>query len=217
MQTLSRRPWAMTAYSLFVACLLFVVSSPAPTAASESCVRVREWAGAYVGTRATPTLDDIARFTRAQRVAVFNAVTPAVRANLWREQLLRFATRPDLTDAQRTFILAARNDLNAATYTLDKDARLKAAKALWSAAAPLFPSTEHRRLWFDLGSVAGAPRPNNLLAAASTTAAQSPPCECSGQWGWIECYPGSCQSDWCHAHVGCGPEGMFECIGMCFD
>jgi hypothetical protein len=226
MQTLLRRRWAMTVYSLFVACLLLVVSSPVSTAgSSESCTRMREWASTYVATRAAPTLDDIAPLTRAERVAVFNAIAPEVRADLWREQLRRFAARADLTNEQRAFILAERDRLNADDYrpASDRAARRAKGQAFWATAAPLFPSQQHRRIWFDIGAVVSTSRPNITatvtppMISASTALAQYPLCECSGVWSHIECFPGGhCEGDPCYAYVGCGPEGMHWCEGMCF-
>ena len=110
MPMLLRPQMATTVGRLFAAaCLLLVVTSPASTAADgEACVRMREWAAAYVASQAAPTLEDIAPLTRAKRVAVFNAITPERRADLWREQLRRFAKRIDVTAAQRAFILAER-------------------------------------------------------------------------------------------------------------
>jgi hypothetical protein len=226
MQTLLRRRWAMSVYSLFVACLLLVVTSPVPTAAdSESCARMREWASTYVATRAALTLDDIAPLTRAERVAVFNAIAPEVRADLWREQLHRFAARADVTAAQRAFILAERERLNADAYRPagDRAARRAKSQAFWASASPLFPSQEHRRIWFDIGAVVNTPRAQITataaprLISAPTALAQDPLCECSGVWSHIECAPGGyCDGDWCQSHGGCGPEGMDWCTGMCF-
>src|SRR5262245_714239 len=127
-----RRFLAIAAYSLLIASLVFVASSPARTSAAgagagASCAELREWAASNY-TNASLTLDDRTPFTRAQRVAVFNAVAPAIRAELWREHLRRFAMRGDLNDTQRAFILQARAELTAATYT-DRDPAVRRAQS----------------------------------------------------------------------------------------
>jgi hypothetical protein len=216
-----RRPWAFATYSLLIACLVFVVSSPARTiAANASCAELREWASSYA--TASPTLDDLTPFTRAERVAIFNAVTPAIRAELWREHLRRFATRSDLNDTQRAFILEARADLSAATYT-DRDPTLRReqSRKFWASVEPLFPSAEHRRAWFVLGDVT-TPRTSHRLPATSggssilvSNLLQDPPCNCNDFWGWLECPSGICRDEMCHTEWACGPEGQHQCNGRC--
>lgn len=215
-----RRSMAIAANSLLVACLVFVVSSPARTSAAASCAELRAWASSYAD--ASPTLDDIAPFTRAQRVAIFNAVSPAVRAELWREHLRRFATRDDLNDTQRAFILQARADLSAASYT-DRDPALRRAHSqkFWATAAPLFPSKEHQRAWFVLGELTTSST-SRILSAASigesaiaTNLLQYPTCNCNDFWGWLECSSGLCGGGTCHVEWACGPEGQDQCHGLC--
>lgn len=215
-----RRTVAIAAHSLLATCLVIVVSSPARTSAAGSCAELRAWASSYA--TAPPTLDDLAPFTRAQRVAVFNAVSPEVRAELWREHLRRFATRDDLNDTQRAFILQARADLSAATYT-DRDPALRRAdsRKFWSTAAPLFPSKEHQRAWFELGesttsgasyALAASTKPPALAAA---NLLQYPMCHCNPDDGWLVCLSGICGGGTCWSDWACGPEGQDECIGLC--
>ncbi len=78
------------------------VAIPSSATSESACDALRRWAHAYEGT--SPTLDEVARFDRAHRVAIFNAISPTVRASLWQEQLRRFNHQSDLTDAQRTLI-----------------------------------------------------------------------------------------------------------------
>jgi hypothetical protein len=219
-----RRLSATVAYGLLVACLVFVVSSPArTTAAGASCAELREWATSYATTNTSPTLDDLAPFSRAQRNAIFNAVSPLVRAELWREHLRRFATRSDLNDQQRAFILNARADLSAATYT-DRDPALRReqARKFWASAEPLFPSTEHRRIWFVLGEVTTPSTSRGLPATAGGKStlplnlSQYPDCNCNGDDGWLVCASGHCGGGGiCHLVFACGPEGLDECDGRC--
>lgn len=220
MDNVRRRHGAIAVYGLLIACLLFVISSPTPTGAeSSSCAALREWASSYA--HAPVTLDQIVQFTRAQRVAVFSAVSPEVRASLWREQLQRFALRTDLTEEQRTFILKARADLSAATYSNDNSlaTRREEARKFWRSAAPLFPSPEHQRAWFILGALSDPPLSSVVAPRAplsSVAASGYPDCECSAGWGDIECYPGTCNSpQTCVGSWNCGPQGRDECISMC--
>lgn len=217
-----RRSWAITSYGLLIASLVFVVFSPARIiAAGESCAELREWASSYVN--AAPTLDDLMPFTRTQRAAIFNAVTPAVRAELWREHLRRFATSSDLNDTQRAFILQARADLSAATYT-DRDPQLRReqSRKFWASADPLFPSPEHRRAWFVLGEVTTPTAPRALPAASGGNPTlmpnllQYPACDCTPLYGWLECASGLCgDGGMCYSRWACGPEGRDQCIGKC--
>jgi hypothetical protein len=213
-----RRSMAIAANSLLAACLVFVVSSPARTSAAVSCAELRAWASSYAN--ASPTLDDIAPFTRAQRVAIFNAVSPAVRAELWREHLRRFATRDDLNDTQRAFILQARADLSAASYT-DRDPALRRAQSqkFWATASPLFPLAEHRRAWFGLGESTASASAHRLTTATEANSAlslaQNPPCNCNNDDGWIVCASGICGGTPCHSVWACGPLGWDRCDGWC--
>jgi hypothetical protein len=221
MDIASRRlSWAMAAHGLLVAALVFVVSSPARIAAAgASCAELRVWASNY--TNAPPTLDELTPFTRAQRAAIFNAVTPAVRAELWREHLRRFATRSDLNDAQRAFILQARANLSAATYT-DRDPALRReqSRTFWASAAPLFPLAEHRRAWFVLGEVTTPARSLSAATGGSSAVnlklAQNPACNCNGDDGWLMCASGFCGGGvTCHLVWACGPEWQDMCDGWC--
>lgn len=216
-----RRSWAIASYGLLIACLVFVVFSPARiTAAGESCTELREWASRYAD--GSPTLDDLAPFTPAQRAAIFNAVTAAVRAELWREHLHRFATRADLNDTQRAFILQARAKLSAATYT-DRDPKLRReqARKLWIEAQPLFPSQEHRRAWFVLGELTTSPVARVVPAATGGTSAltanllQYPVCHCNSNDGWLICPSGLCGGGTCEGGWSCGLGGQEECTGRC--
>jgi hypothetical protein len=149
-------------------------------------------------------------------------VSPAVRAELWREHLRRFATRDDLNDTQRAFILQARADLSAASYT-DRDPALRRAQSqkFWASAAPLFPSKEHQRAWFVLGELT-TPSTSHALSASTKEPSlmtanllQYPPCECNGDDGWLVCSSGICGGGTCHHEWACGPEGQDLCDGRC--
>jgi hypothetical protein len=219
-----RRRTLLRALTVLTICLgsqIGIVSVPSPTA-ERGCESLRRWARQYESR--TPSLDDLSQFDRAQRLAIFNAIPPAARAELWREQLYRFATRADLSDEQRHFIREARAELSSAMYQPDpsRSSRREDVRGLWARISVMFPSREHQRVWFDLGFVAatgpGSAPPNLMgrLTATFRAVAQSPPCECSFEWGNIECYPGLCGGAFCSGYWGCGLEGRSECIGMCF-
>jgi hypothetical protein len=204
-----------------IVCLTLVSFIPTSSPTSPNCEELRRWAArSYDGQR--PPLDHVASFDRPHRVAIFNAIAPAARAELWREQLRRFAQRPDLRDAQRSFIVSARAELSPATYAQDDvAARRLEVRRFWARAEPLFPTAEHRRVWFELGP--GVVRGQNSriavlrdrMIAPFRAFAQPTPCDCNPEWGWVECHPGSCVGVTCNVSWSCGPEGRDICGGVC--
>jgi hypothetical protein len=92
---------ALIVFMLCVGSQLAIVSVPTPTS-QQGCESLRRWARQFEGR--SVSLEEIARFDRGHRLAIFNAIPAATRADLWREQLRRFANYPNLSDAQRRFI-----------------------------------------------------------------------------------------------------------------
>lgn len=213
-----RSVWALVTGAL-VASQVFVVSLPAAsTSVSSSCAVLRQWAQPYA--RQPPTLDQLARFDRRHRLAIYNVVTPAARSSLWQEQLRRFAQQPDLSIAQQAMLRDAIGTLTPAYYAQDDDLRRAAAHRLWSKAEGLFTTAAQRRAWFDIGAMAivqttAAPSFTDRLVGSMVVNAQAPFCECSDSFGWLECYPGHCVSSFCQEWQGCGPAGGDECLGVC--
>ena len=115
---LSSRRVVATIGVLAVGVALFV---PLPMSASSesACEAMARWAAEYESTTPAPTLDEFAQFDRAHRVAIFNAVSPEVRATLFQEQLRRFSQRPDLTASQRSLIAEGLTLLTPSLYRKD--------------------------------------------------------------------------------------------------
>jgi hypothetical protein len=195
-----------------------VVSIPTP-AAERGCESLRRWARQFEGR--SPSLEEVSRFDRGHGLAIFNAIAPVARANLWREQLARFADRAGLTDDQRALILQARADITTTMYEKHGSAPSDPLRQFWKARVePLFPEPEHRRAWLVLGGVlpSADQRPSRFerLSAAFRPNAQLPYCECNFSYGQVECYPmEGCISSSCSGWVGCGPQGREWCVGMC--
>jgi hypothetical protein len=174
-----------------------------PSATETSCAAMKRWAEAYRHTN--PTLEELATFDRAHRVAIFNAVSPEVRSALWQDQLHRFAQLPDLTTTQRTLITEGAALMTPALY--EREATAAAAlESFWNRAKPEFTSPVQRTAWFDIGSVAGA-------APQSGASAVFGNCTCritTGECGSLTCSPASCTT-W----AGCGVGGVQACNGTC--
>ena len=154
------------------------------------------------------TLDQIARFDRPHRLAIFSAVTPSVRASLWQEQLRRFEAQPDLTAAQRALVAEGRTLVTPALYER-QPAAMAAYQMFWSRAETSFVSFDQRRAWADLGSMAGAApaaaRPPKKLGAEWCQCSTSSTVDCGGP-----CYGGTCEP-----YSGCGSSGTSWCNGLC--
>jgi hypothetical protein len=174
---------------------------------------MKRWAEAYRHTN--PTLEELATFDRAHRVAIFNAVTPEVRAALWQAQLNRFAQRSDLTATQRALIAEGATLMTPALYNREPAASA-AFKSFWSRAEPEFTSPATKRTWFDLGSVVVEPdnaspsdgsrlQPANALFSNCTCSTSA-----SGECGSKSCLAASC-TQW----AGCGAGGNLICNGTC--
>src|SRR5688572_16791158 len=123
---------ALVVCGLLLASQAFVVSAPRSSASDTHCSSLRRWAHAF--EQSSLTLDQIARFDRPHRLAIFSAVTPSVRASLWREQLRRFESRPDLTDAQRALVAEGRTLVTPALYER-QPAAMAAYQTFWSRAS----------------------------------------------------------------------------------
>jgi hypothetical protein len=207
---LQRSSRALVVCSLLLASQAFVVSAPRSSASDTHCTSLRKWAHAFENT--SLTLDQIARFDRPHRLAIFSAVTPSVRASLWREQLRRFESQSDLSDTQRALVAEGRTLITPALYER-APAAMHAYQTFWSRAAESFGSTEQRRAWSDLGAVAGA-----VSAAAKPPKGKSSSaewCQCSPASGQFDCGGGSCFPADCQGFGGCGSSGTNYCSGFC--
>lgn len=192
----------LAACGVFIA-LQALVSFATPATPNSACDQLRAWAAPY--KNASPTLDEVATFDRAHRLAIFGALTPTVRASLWREQLQRFDAQSGLTSEQHALIREAVTMARPELYEGNQKAT-EAYGSFWRRAAPAFTSASHRRAWFDLGSV---------VPGVPPTASRVPYCECSLAEGSYGCARG-CITSWCNSWgPGCGSIGYSHCDGMC--
>lgn len=194
---------------VFTGQLLFL--SLSSSASSERpCEVLRRWAHAFDGQR--PTLDRLATFDRAHRIAIFNTVTPAVRSSLVQEQLRRYREHPGLSQTQRALIDEGRALATPAFYA--KDPAAKAAfQSFWTHAQTSFTSLDQRRPWFDIGAV--AVQPDTKLANPSGVDGEYANCSCNIALNG--CSGGRvCQTDSCTWQgQGCGLGGGEPCDGRC--
>jgi hypothetical protein len=204
---------ALVVCGLLLTSQAFVVSAPRSSASDTHCTSLRAWAHAFEKT--SLTLDQIARFDRPHRLAIFNAVTPSVRASLWQEQLRRFESQSDLTAGQRALVVEGRTLITPALYEREPGA-MAAYQKFWSRASESFVSFEQKRAWGDLGAVAGAE------AVAAKAAAAKPPqktnadyCQCAYGNGAFDCFGAPCYGGGCIEFSGCGSSGVAWCNGIC--
>lgn len=213
-----RSHWALVVCGALVAGQALFVSAPVSTMAGGSCAELRVWAQPYEGS--TPTLDEMARFDRPHRKAIFNAIAPAARAALWQEQLQRFDRRADLSPAQHALIAEGRALITPALYEHEQ-ASTAAHQAFWSRASQAFDSPDAKRAWLELGSVvASAPAPAQTSAWDTLTApfraqANTADCNCATSTGTLDCGGGKCTAGGCANWQGCGPNWTTMCNGTC--
>lgn len=195
---------ALVAFGLLVTGMVTVVSLPTAATTEKPCEVLREWASAY--RDASPSLDEVARFDRGQRVAIFNAVAPEMRAALWREQLQRFDNSDGLSASQHALLAEAIALVTPALYAGDRQAKA-ASDAFWVRATKAFSLPHERRAIADLGAMSSAYR------AAPAASAE---CNCSSTTAVFDCMGGQCLGPGSCAFVrGCGPSGTGPCDGTC--
>lgn len=204
---LSRSSLALVVCGLLLASQAFVVSAPRSSASDTHCSSLRAWAHAF--EKSSLTLDQIARFDRPHRLAIFSAVSPSVRASLWREQLRRFEAQSDLTTTQRALVAEGRTLITPALYEREP-AATAAYQKFWSKASESFVSFEQRRAWGDLGSLAGA----EAAAARPPKKLGADWCQCGTSSAAVDC-GGPCYGGGCVEFSGCGSSGTNWCNGFC--
>jgi hypothetical protein len=203
---------------LLAAGIAFFVPLPISASSESACEALARWAAEYERTTPAPTLDELAKFDRGHRVAIFNAVTPEVKANLFQEQLRRFSQRPDLTDTQRALIAEGLTLITPALYRKEPAAS-QSFRHFWSRAESSFTASDQRRPWVDLGSnvtpqlvlnTSGLERFVPTLAGMEEGGCWCSVWfnDCGGIWN---CFSTGCQT----TSSGCGPGGGFECNGEC--
>jgi hypothetical protein len=213
----SRRVVAIA--GLFVAGLALFVPPPMSANSESACEARARWAADYERTTPTPTLDELAKFDRGRRVALFNAVSADVKATLFQEQLRRFSQRPDLTDTQRALIAEGLTLITPALYRKEPAAS-QSFRQFWSRAEPSFATSDQRRPWTDIGSNV-APQ---LTLNTSSLEGFVPTLASNGDSGcWCNVSFNDCPGGWnCYGtgctptFTGCGPIGVDPCNGECF-
>ena len=206
---IARSPRTLFVCGLLLASQAFVVSAPRSSASDTHCTSLRAWAHAFENT--PMTLEQIARFDRPHRLAIFSAVTPSVRASLWQEQLRRFEGAPELSAEQRALVAEGRTLITPKLYEREP-AAMAAYQKFWSRAAESFVSFDQRRAWGDIGSMAGAVAP--AAAARPPKKMGADWCQCNTGSGQLDC-GGACFSSDCQGFSGCGASGTSWCNGIC--
>jgi hypothetical protein len=158
-------------------------------------------------------LANLAAFDSAHRRAIFTTVGAEVRANLWREHLVRFERQPGLSAEQRALIGEAIGLTTPALYRHDPTAT-REFDAFWARAERAFTSPDQQRPWYDLGSLA-APSRERVALTPIAAAAQEIWCNCRTASGNGQCFGTSCVSSYCTSWDGCGAGGSQPCNGMC--
>jgi hypothetical protein len=196
----------------------FLVSVPTSAASgSTSCTELQRWAQPYRDS--SMTLDQLARFDRIHRVAIFNTVSVQVRASLWQEQLRRFDRRPDLTPEQHALIADAITVATPALYAKDA-AAVEAFHAIEPRFNQLFVSKEHKQALQRIGDLGTVPLVSTVIdKLASQFVAQAQPlCNCFSGTPWDDCpWSGICNGGNCFwMSSGCGGWlGQQPCNGLC--
>ncbi len=182
---------------------MLVMCSPSSSASAKSCAELRTWAQPLAGTLST--LDDIARYDRPHRRALFSALTPAVQAALWREQITRFAEYPNVPPPQRILAREAIGLITPALYRHEATAT-QAFTAFWQRAKTAFADPMSKRAWTNVGALS-----TSLIERGH---ADQLFCDCSKSWA-TECPSGVCADAACTQTISCGPLALYVCDGIC--
>jgi hypothetical protein len=195
----------------------FLVSVPMSAASGSSCAELQRWAQPYRDTAVT--LDQLARFDRIHRVAIFNTVTVQVRASLWQEQLRRFDQRPDLSPEQHALVADLIGVATPALYAKDA-AAIEAFKVLEPRLNQLFVAKGHKQALQRIGDLGSAPLVSTVIdkLAGQFVVQAQPLCNCNTLAAPDDCpWSGICMSGNCFwMSSGCGGWlGQAPCNGLC--
>jgi hypothetical protein len=196
---------------------LFVTIPASGASGSSTCSELRRWAQSYRGT--SPTLEQLARYDRPHRIAIFNTVSPQVRAALWQEQLRRFDQRSDLSLAQHQLIAEARELVTPDAYA-HSPVVSTAMKELKPRLGEAFTVREQRQALSVLAFTTVVPGTQattlwDKLVNPFVANAQLPNCDCNTSNGSFDCLSALCPSATCTWISGCGPFGLYICDGQC--
>ncbi len=198
-----------------------VVFEAAAASRSLPCERAAAWVKAHPGSLPR-TLGEVEAFPIEYRRAIFDALSPADRAALWREQLRRIGARPGITNEQRAVIDLALSLATAENYGNQQRPRPELREQILRA----FPDRRARQAFGELGSTqptystvaANVVRVREFLVASATVLAQGEvQIQCACQLGDDWCWSGTCKSAKCEKGGHCGTLWWDPCDGMCQD
>jgi hypothetical protein len=186
--------------------------------------RAAEWASRNNGSLPT-TLDGIASFPTAYRLAIFRASSPEAKAAIVREQFRRFAEQESLNAVQVDLVKGMIDVLTPSLYADIPKARATLG-GLCARFKDAFPSREHRQALSTLGTYgkpntsarAGLIRMREWLHRTFTVQAAEPPapdCTCHVD-SWCSCSSCRVPDGGCNtSDYGCGCGFAWQCNGKC--
>lgn len=182
--------------------LTTTLGSAAPKPEPPECAVAAAWVRAHP-TELPTTLAGLAKHTKLYRRAIYDALPPATREAMWREQLEGYL-RPGspLTETQKASVRRVITQLPALTAAHPNRALSRSLRAQLSTQ---FDRPLLREVFITLG-----PTPVPAEPAAN---ARRPLCDCADDG---ECFAGStCKPVICSFNTGCGVGGADTCWGVC--
>lgn len=182
------------------AVMLTTLGTAAPIGEPPECMVAQQWVDAHAGELPT-TLAELSRHSMAYRRAIYQALPPATREALWREQLEGYLRpRHPLSEAQQAAVRQVIAKLPALTAATPDRAEARRMRAHLST---LFDQQQFRELFIRLGSEPARAQGESRL----------PSCDCIDDpdcsWGTV------CKYSFCNFTIGCGFAGADECLGVC--
>lgn len=181
--------------------LTATLGTAAPRHEPAACVVAARWVRAH-HDRLPTTLAGYARYDKVHRRAIYDALSPATRQAMWREQLEGYL-RPGskLTEPQKAAVRDAMTYLPA--LTVDHPDRA-VARGLRDRLSRQFDRALLREVFFKLG-------PASTETAADGS--RRPLCDCDGDG---DCFaPDVCKPLLCSFTLGCGIFQSDTCTGVC--
>jgi hypothetical protein len=181
--------------------LTAALGSASPKPEPPACAEAAAWVRAHPGALPT-TLAGLSRHSKLYRRAIYDALPPATREAMWREQLEGYL-RPGspLTETQKAAVRQVVAQLPALTAVHPDQALARRLRAQLSTQ---FERPLLRQVFFTLGPAPAQPEPAN---------GARPLCECDGDG---DCFPGTtCKPLICSWTTGCGVTGSETCTGVC--
>jgi|WetSurMetagenome_2_1015567.scaffolds.fasta_scaffold268279_1 hypothetical protein len=225
------RSWATLGTTVAVAVLALLVV-PELVGSRDSQAKVEAWVATHAFALPT-TLPELQAIPSPFRAALARALSPEVKASLWRAQLTALARDRSLLPTQRRHVAEmlslVRPDVYAALASGAIPPEVRRGRALCGEVPALFPSPEHRAMLKELG--AGSPSfrvtaknwelvrlyLSDRIRDALTLSAREETCNCNTtsscnrcKWTGCSC-SGSCEP----TYLFCGCSGFMPCDGWC--